>query len=88
MARVWVDLNVQAVADVCLNGQGMQALLEDIAEEVASKSGVGPEIQDHEQRTKYGTIRKVKRVVDTREGALYRESKTGALAKALGDVRR
>lgn len=88
MASVYVKLNYQAVADVCLNGQGMQALLTDIAEEVAGKSGVAPEIQDHGQNTKYGTVRKVKRIVDTREAALYRESKTGALARALGSVKR
>lgn len=88
MASVYVKLNYQAVADVCLNGNGMQALLDDIAEEVASKSGVGPDIQTHGQSTKYGTVRNVKRIVDTRENALYRESKTGALARALGDVKR
>ena len=88
MASVYVKLNYQAVADVCLNGAGMQALLDDIAQEVAAKSGVAPEIQDHGQATKYGTIRKVKRVVDTREAALYRESKTGALARAIGSVKR
>lgn len=88
MASVYVKLNYQAVADVCLNGEGMQSLLEDIAEDVAGKSGVAPEIQTHGQATKYGTIRKVKRVVDTREAALYRESKTGALARALGSVKR
>lgn len=88
MASVIVKLDVQAVADVCLNGSGMQDLLQDIAEEVASKSGVGPSIEDHGQATKYGTTRHVKRIVDKREAALYRESKTGSLAKALGGVKR
>jgi hypothetical protein len=88
LASTYVKLNYQAVADVCLNGEGMQALLDDIAQEVAGKSGVGAEVQDHGQATKYGTTRHVKRVVDTRENALYRESKTGALARALGSVKR
>ena len=65
----------------------MQSLLQDIADDVAAAS---PDysVQNHTQKTKYGTERKVKRVVDNSDGAFYKEANTGRMARALNSAKR
>lgn len=87
MAKPIVRLNHKEIAKQILNAPEMQELLQEIADDVASAQ---PEyvVEDHTQRTKYGTEREIKRVSDYSDGAFYKEANTGRMARALSSAKR
>ena len=87
MARPIVKLNHKEVAKQVLNAPGTQELVTSIAERVAAANS-DYHVEPHTQRTRYGTEREVKRVVDSTEGAFYKEANTGRMAKALKSAKR
>lgn len=82
-----MKLDHKAVAQEVLNAAGTQELLTSIAERVAS-ANANYRVESHTQRTKYSTQREVKRVVDSSDGAFYKEANTGRMAKALKAAKR
>lgn len=87
MVRPIVKLDNKAVAQEVLNASGTQELLESIATEIASADS-NYRVESHSQRTRFGSEREVKRVVDSSDGAFYKEANTGRMAKALKSAKR
>lgn len=87
MVKPIVKLDHKEIAKQLLNAPEMQALLQDIAEDVAS-ANPDYSVDDYTQRTRFGTDREVKRVVDNSDGAFYKEANTGRMARALSTAKR
>lgn len=77
-----MKLDEKAVAKEVLNASGTQELLESIAAKVAAADS-DYHVESHAQQTSFGTQRRVKRVVDSSDGAFYKEANTGRMARAL-----
>lgn len=80
--KVWVQLNSAEVRKI-LKGPGTTQLLKDLGEQVVQAGGSDYEVQEGSRQN-----RAVVNVIDPREGAMFRESQTGRLARALGSVSR
>lgn len=87
MAKPRVKLDHKEIAKQILNGRETQSLLQDIADDVASNNSDWS-VESHTQKTRLGTDREVKRVVDRSDGAFYKEAKTGRMARALTSAKR
>lgn len=82
MAKVWVELDRAGVGNI-LKSSELASLLLEIADDVNSAAG-----NKYETRTRQRSTRVISEVLDNRSGAIYRESATGDMARALGSVKK
>ncbi len=82
MAKVKVWIDIKAFSEVVLKGQGMQALVKQVADATVSNAG-----DEYEATVTVGSKRVTARVHPATPHAYYSNKKHNTMLKAVGSVK-